>query len=176
MPIGLVAGHAGAVPRVRATQLYNAIPALERNTWRIFYFDYNSILQEYTTAHFNNPGVNIALETHCLIFCHGRYNGQNGNRSTGISRWDISENEAIFDTGVYTNWLINIGIGIQTIIVAACHAGDIGGGGAGNIPIENLVAVRAGMLADGPNTALNALGGVSVNWNAGGAPAHWTRF
>jgi hypothetical protein len=177
MPIGLVAGFAGAVPRARAVQLFNQIPQAERGNWRIFYFDAHGAVHEYTSRTFNNVAtVVIAAETHLFVFCHGYYNPARGNRSTALSIWDIDANHGTPDTQAYVNWLTHTGVGITTIIVAACHAGDVGAGGAGNIPIQDLVAVRAGINADGPNTSLNALGGVDVNWNPGGAPAHWTRF
>lgn len=176
MPIGLVAGCAGAVITTRAVQLYNAIPAAQRGTWRIFYFDENSHLQEYTRRDFNNAAtVDVAAQTHCFIFCHGRYDSTHGNRSTGLSRWDIDDRHADFDATVYTDWLTSTGTGITTVKVAACHAGDVGAG-HGNIPIQDIVAVREGMHADGPNTALLALGGVDVDWRVAGAPAGWTRF
>ena len=176
MPIGLVAGHAGPVVAervVRATQLFNAIPGGQLAAWRIFYFDSDSAVKEYTRRNFRNLGVNIATQTHCTIFCHGEYNPNNRDRSTGLSRWDIDESRANFNTGVYIDWLTNTGLGIQTIIVAA---GDVGGGGSGNIPVQDLVAVRSGISADGPNSPLLALNGVNINWNANGAPVNWTRF
>lgn len=178
MPIGLVAGCEGVVSTTRAVQLYNAIPAQERAAWRIRYFDGNGAVQEYTRADFNNVGtVVLAAETHCVFYCHGSYSTSvNGAyRSTGLSRWDISQDEAIFDTQSYIDWLQVEGVGITTIIVAACHAGDIGIGG-GNTPIQQLIAVRPGIQADGPNSALLALNYFNVNWNLAGAPNNWTRF
>jgi hypothetical protein len=182
MPIGLVAGHAGTVTRVRATQLYNAIPIADRVNWRIFYFDAARTVQEYTTSSFNNNTVVVAAETHCFIFCHGLYTSASGNRSAGLSWWDIDENHGTFNTTFYTNWLQNIGLGITTVTIAACHAGDVGvvpptvAPAPGPTPIQRIIAVRPGIQADGPNDALLALGGVNVNWNAANPSAGWTRF
>src|SRR6476659_7417475 len=141
MPLGLVAGTAGAVVRTRATQLFNAIPQAERANWRIFYFDQAGNPVEYTTSTFNNPTVNIATQTNCVIFCHGSYSNTNGvYRSTGLSRWDTGATTGTFDTAAYTGWLRNTATAVATVIVAACHAGDVVAGRP-NSPIQDIVAV-----------------------------------
>lgn len=177
MPVALVAGTAGTVVTSRAVQVYNAITPTERGNWRILYFDANGIPREYTRTGFNNA-ANIALgaQTHCLIFCHGEYNSANGDRSTRLSRWDVDADHAVFSTDHYINWLTNIGLGVQTIVVAACHAGDVGTGGANPTPIQQLVAIpNRPIHAIGPNTTLMSLQGVNINWPQN-TPTGWTLF
>lgn len=179
MPIGLVAGCAGgpANLRARAVQLFNAIPQAQRANWRIFYFDNTGVIHEYTTTKFNNTAtVAVATETHCVFYGHGGYDPAKGDRSTGLSYWDVNANTANFNTALYTAWLAGIGVGITTVTVAACNAGNNGTGGAGLIPIQHIVAVRPGAInAIGPNTSLQGLNGVNLNWPAA-TPAGWTQF
>jgi hypothetical protein len=177
MPIGIVAGVQGSVVAARAVQLLNQIDQNQRNQWRIFYFQ-NGIgnIAEYTSRTFNNVDtVHLNAQTHCVIFGHGQYvlQGQNPPiyRSTDLSIFDVG-NAGTFDVGHYVDWLRNTAVAVQTIIVAACHAGE----GQGGTPIQRLVAVRPNIQADGPTTPLMGLQGVNVNWNAAAARNGWRRF